>query len=99
MSNTSERTNFAEAVVDAIYLDPRNTLPLWEVIAKENHQQTGIVLSYIDQHWDNLTICLRRIPAFLEFLHKMQCNSSPVDHLADSILRKIIIEVSILIVS
>lgn len=47
LKNTSERNNFAEAIVEALYLDSGNVGTLWEVIAEENFQQTGIVLNYI----------------------------------------------------
>lgn len=46
-----------------------------------------------DEHWDSLGVCLRRIPAFFEFLNKVRCGS-PVYHIADSIVRKLIIDVS-----
>lgn len=47
-----------------------------------------------DEHWDVLGVCLSKIPAFFEFLNKLRCNS-PVYHIADSIIRKLIIDVSI----
>lgn len=39
---------------------------------------------------------LSKIPAFFEFLNKVRCNS-PVYHIADSIVRKLIIDVSTII--
>lgn len=94
LKNTNEKNNFAEMIVEALYLDPCNVATLWDVIAEENYMQTGLVLAYIDEHWDSsLGICLNKIPAFFEFLNKVRCNS-PVYHLADSIVRRLIIDVS-----
>lgn len=94
LKNTNEKNNFAEMIVEALYLDPCNVATLWDVIAEENYMQTGLVLAYIDEHWDSsLGICLSKIPAFFEFLNKVRCNS-PVYHLADSIVRRLIIDVS-----
>lgn len=93
LKNTNERNNFAEMIVEALYLDPCNVATLWDIIAEENYMQTGLVLAYIDENYSSLGICLSKIPAFFEFLNKVRCNS-PVYHLADSIVRKLIIDVS-----
>lgn len=55
LKNSNERNNFAEAIVEALYLDPCNVGTLWEVIAEENYCQTGMVLSYIGE---DALICL-----------------------------------------
>lgn len=49
LKNSNERNNFAEAIVEALYLDPCNVTSLWTVIADENFTQTGMVLSYIGE--------------------------------------------------
>lgn len=46
-----------------------------------------------DDHWDTLGAYLRIMPAFFEFLNKVRCNS-PVYQIADSIVQKLIIDVS-----
>lgn len=53
LKNSNERNNFAEAIVEALYLDPCNVTALWQVIAEENYMQTGMVLSYIGGYFDN----------------------------------------------
>lgn len=47
LKNSNQRHNFAEAIVEALYLDPRNVSNLWEIIGEEHFVQTTMVLSYI----------------------------------------------------
>lgn len=58
LKNSNERNNFAEAIVEALYLDPCNVATLWEVIAEENFMQTGMVLSYIGEDSSLITILI-----------------------------------------
>lgn len=58
LKNSNVRNNFAEAIVEALYLDPCNVATLWEVIAEENFMQTGMVLSYIGEDSSLITILI-----------------------------------------